>query len=159
MIRIIIALIGLFLVWLWVASGFARAAKLVISGIAVIASLFLIGLEVYNNKPRVGLVANEEVSNCGLSVQHSYRSDYKVAVCFANKGEHTIRRLRFGITASQCDPLGNCIKLETTERDIPLVWDPGFEQKLNETLRFENVIPSAPDVQWSAEEISVKAVP
>ncbi len=159
MIRLIIALIGLFLVWLWVASGFGRRVKLVVSLLAILASLALVALEVYNHKPRQGLVGATDVQVCGLTVQHSYRSDYKVDVCFKNNGKHSVKRLQFGITATRCDDSGNCVELETTQRDIPLTLEPGYEQQLNQTLRFENVIPDSTGTRWSAEVLTVKAVP
>ncbi len=158
MIRVIIAIIGIVMLWVWLGSPFTRRTKRFISVIAMVCAGVMIGVEVHNNKPRESLVSIEQVSVCGLNVNATYRSDYKVALCLRNNSNHQIKRIRFAVTAQTCNG-PDCEPLETTERDIPINISSGEEQLTEQTLRFANVASDNKELQWSASIVSVQAIP
>ena len=159
MIRLIIALIGIFLLWLWFLSPFGKRTKIITTVLAIALSIALASYESYDNKPRTGLISLNQINICGLDAKHSYRSDYKVQLCLENKASGTVKRVAFAVTAKKCDATDNCTELETVVRSMPLTIEPGQKYELAETLRFEEVPASAQDITWSVDLTEVKAIP
>ncbi len=170
MIRLVVAVIGLLLLLMWVAAPFAKRTKILISALALVAIITLASMEVYNNKPRSGLIDPVSISVCGLNVTHSYRSDYKVALCLENTTSATVKRIAFQVDGLRCPassqndnepkskPEG-CKLLDSATRDVLLTIEAGAQTDLQETLRFDALTPAEADVTWSASILDIKAVP
>lgn len=165
MIRLILGFSGLFLLWLWLISPFSKRAKTIITMVAVALSIALALYESYDNKPRTGLIAPNDINVCELQVKHNYRTDYKVQLCVENTSSKIVKRLAFLVTAKQCNEGGECEVLEAVSHDIPITINPGNEHRLSETISFELVAASdstpknSNTLDWSVDITSVKAIP
>lgn len=160
MIRLIIALLGIILFWLWLFAPLSKRPKIILTSLILVLAIGLALFESYSHKPRENLIDVTEISICGLNAQHRYRSDYRVNLCLKNTAETSaVKRVSFSVSASNCDGVPKCEVLETVVRDIPVTIKPNETVNLMETLRFELVLPEAEGVLWSADVISVKAVP
>jgi len=159
MIRLIIALIGILLLWLWVASPFTKRVKIIGTVVAMAAAIAAVAYEIYDNKPRQGLITADQLTVCNLKVSHSYRSDYKVELCIKNDSKATLKRLSFLVSAERCDTQGACQAIETASADIPVTLATGGEKTINQTLRFERIASDDNAVSWSFKVVKIKAIP
>lgn len=159
MIRVIVLFIGLTLIWVWLGSPFPRKAKITISLVALFAAVALVVYEVHSNKPRIGLVQQDQLKICGLKVDHSYRTDFKVNLCFENLSSATVKRVEYRVSASQCNPSGECEVLEKASRDRVLTITPLSTVTVDDTLRFDSLNPNSKLLSWQADVLSIKAVP
>ncbi len=160
MIRLIIALLGIFLFWLWLASPWAKRSKIIVSVLVAVAIVAVLVLENYRDKPREGLVAVDQLTICDINVEHRYRSDHSVALCLENQSEYELRRISFRVDASRCvpDKQTPCEVIDSATRDAVLTVAPMSKVTIGETLSFKRIAEGEPNLVWSAEVISVQAV-
>lgn len=163
MIRLIIALIGILMLWVWFAAPFKRSVKTVLTVISMGLSVFLIAYETYDGKPRSGLIEVSDIQVCAVEIKPSYRSDYALTLCVQNtQDKATVKRIQFELTASQCANSDECHDVETVTRDLPVVIGPEQRIELQQTLRFDELSKqniAAEVIKWSARITEVQAVP
>lgn len=159
MIRVIVVLIGVALVWVWLGSSFTRKVKVGVSILALLAAISLVAYEVHRHKPRLGLIQPDQLAICGLDVAHSYRSDFRVKLCLSNKASATAKRVTYEVIAHSCESNDVCVEIERTMRDRLVDIDTNTNIEIEDTLRFDNVAPTEKIISWSAEVVSVQAIP
>lgn len=157
MIRLIIAAIGVFLIWLLFFSGVRKKTKLMLGFAALFLVAFSIWLEGYLKTPREGLIAVQEVSSCGVSASHSYRSNYNIDYCLENhSNEANVRRIELRFVAQDCDQQG-CIEKDSATKDRDVNIAAGQSQQLRDNLAFDSIQDHTSKLDWKLEIISVKA--
>ncbi len=157
MVRVIILLVFLFLVWVLYGSGFEKPRKIRICVIAVILCAIGIWLDGYDKRNISNLIDLNEVSICGLSAEHSYRSNFDLIACVKNSAaKGTITRLNLRVIATQCVDQ-QCNELQAVERNILVNIPPNTEVELEQNLSFDKVNPSANNVQWSIDVLETTA--
>jgi hypothetical protein len=157
MIRIIILVVGVFLLWLLFFSSFAKKKKIIIGSFAV--ALLAVGLwyESRGNTPKAGLIKVSEVISCGTSAEFSYRSNYNVTVCLQNNSvSATVKRLELRVSVLSCVD-SECREIDFAEKGVSLQIEPN--QRVTKTLNlpFANLEPSMPSLNWVVETKSVRA--
>jgi len=158
MIRIIIALIALFVVWVLFFSGFSKDRKIVTVVLSIALSLFGFWFESDAGKPKVNIVNVADVKSCGVSAVHSYRSNFDITLCVHNKAaQGHIKRLGFSVIANQCDEFGSCNELQRVRRDLTVDLPVKESQTIKQNLSFSEVNRDLQGIEWSLEIHSVKA--
>ena len=159
MIRVIVILIGVALIWVWLGSPFTRKVKVWVSILALLAAISLVAYEVHGHKPRAGLIQPDQLAICGLDVAHSYRSDFRIKLCLSNKASATAKRVAYQVIAKACESSNACVEIGRAMRDRLVDIDANTNIEIEDTLRFENVAPTENAISWSAEVVSVQAIP
>ncbi|MCH2189593.1 MAG: hypothetical protein MK188_01545 [Gammaproteobacteria bacterium] len=159
MIRVILALIGLALIFIWLSGALSRKSKMSVTVISLVAVIGLVVIEVYTNTPREGIVDVEQLVICEQQIEHSYRSDFKVSLCLENRSDSIIKRVAYSVTAQTCGDSGSCEPIQVASRDRLVNLDVAETTDIEDTLRFENVAPEAENIIWSTEIVAIKAVP
>ena len=158
MIRIIIAFIGLFLIWVLFFSGFSKDKKALIVAASLVLSMLGIWFESDFNKPKSSAVTNSDVSSCGVLASHSYRSSFDFELCFTNNASFgDITRIGFTLIALNCEKPSACVEVQRVERDLNFDLPMNTSGKLTQNLSFSNVPVSLENTQWSLKVNSVKA--
>lgn len=159
MVRLLIVVIGLFLLWVLFFSSFTKRRKIIITVIAVIMSAIGVWLESNTGMPRSGLLSNADVTSCGVTAVHSYRSNYDLTLCLRNSAsDGQVKQLGLLITAQSCSAPNNCMTLESVYRDVRIDIAPNSEVIVKQNLTFDDVDPALSGQVWSAQVESVKAV-
>lgn len=161
MIRLIVLLIGIFLLWLWLATPLTKRTKIIFTLMAMLASICLIAYEVYDNKPRLGIIQASQIDVCGINVKHSYRTDYAVELCLNNTSSSTVKRLKFQVIGLRCEQQqpDQCTEIESNSHDQLISIKPNTEISMTEILRFEKIEPTDTLIRWDAKILTIKAVP
>lgn len=158
MIRLIVLLVFLFLLWVLFASGFERRRKIVVSVIAVLACLATLVFDGYTKRESNSLIANSDIHTCGISAQHTYRTNFDVTICLVNKHPSaTLSRLEMQVIASSCEA-SNCTEVQRVTRDIPMQLGASARQNLIQNLSFDAVNSDAQNINWSVEIITTKGL-
>lgn len=158
MIRVIVAVIGLLILWMWLATKLKQSAKIAVSLAAFALIIGLLAYDSYRSTPRTGVALPEQIAVCGLQVDHHYRSDYKLSLCFENASEVAlIRRLTFDVLASQKVNGEPRILIET--RDLAVNIKPGEISRIEDIVTFKQLDPALIDeVVWSVKVKAIKAL-
>lgn len=161
MIRLIIALLGLFLIWVLFFSKQSKERKIAITAITVLLSVSGLWYESSSGKPSNKLVSPNQINICGVRAEHSYRSNFDVFLCLENTADTGhVKRASFSIIASQCNDsttTNNCTEIQRVKRDIAVEIAPKSSQQVKQNQSFAKVAPDAENVHWSIEVNSVKA--
>ena len=158
MIRLIIVLVFLFLIWLLFVSEFSKNRKIAISVFALLLCGFSIWYDDYSKKAVEGLVDISNLQVCGVSGEHSYRTNFDINLCLQNTaGRGVVKRVRVAIMAARCNSADMCVVVDRVERARSLELAPGEQLDLKENLNFPNLDPDTPEIRWTAEVLSVKA--
>lgn len=159
MIRLIIALIGLFLIWVVFFSGFSKERKAVIAVISILLNITGVWFESDLGKPKTGVVQASQIVPCGLEAVHSYRTNFDLVLCFQNSDANAnVTRLGFSIAAQQCDNAGVCETVQQVRRDLLVELPANDIIQLKQNLSFSNVDPSLKGISWVVNVHSVKAI-
>jgi len=159
MIRLLIAVIGLFLIWVLFLSSFTKQRKILITVIALLMTVIGVWLESNTGVPRANIVSTDDISSCGVIAKHSYRSNFDLDICIRNNAsDGQVKRLTLLIVAEKCSSSDNCLILEQVQRDASVNIAPNSDARLSQNLSFDKVDPAAAEVIWSVEIVSVKAV-
>lgn len=157
MIRVIIVLVFLFLVWVLYASGFEKARKIRISVIALALCALGFWFDGYDKRQIKNLVDISQIESCGVTAEHSYRTNYDLSICVQNSAsEGTIKRLLFAVIASRCES-DECAEVQRVERSLLVDIPPGSKVDLEQNLAFDKLTPTQSDLNWSAEILETKA--
>ncbi len=158
MIRVIVAVIGLLILWMWLATKLKQNAKIVVSVTAFALIVGLLAYDSYRSTPRTGVAIPEQILLCGLKVEHHYRSDYKLSLCFENTSEAAlVRRLKFDVVAS-LEMDGEQQSLINT-RDLAVNIKAGELSRIEDIVTFKQLDPAfMDDVSWSVKIQAVKAL-
>lgn len=158
MIRIILALIAVFIIWVLFFSKFTKERKIVIVALVVVVSFLGVWYESSVGKPRLNIVEPSQIINCGVSAEHSYRTNFDINLCVQNTSEFAkVKRLELSIIAQQCTTLSECIELQRVVRDLSVELTPNSSIMLKQNLSFNNVAPDLEGVKWSFIVNAVKA--
>lgn len=158
MIRVIIVLVFLFLVWVLYVSGFEKPRKIRISIIALILCGIGFWFDGYDKRQVSNFVSIDDVVSCGVNAEHSYRTNFDLAICVQNNAEKgTISRLNMAVIASQCDAQ-TCTQLQRVERSMLVNIPPKSFSTVDQNLSFDDVNPLLTNVQWSFEILETKAL-
>lgn len=159
MVRLLIVVIGLFLIWVLFFSSFTKRRKIIITAVAVLMSAVGVWLESNTGMPRGGVIAKTDVASCGVKAAHSYRSNFDLTLCLRNNAsDGQVKHVGLLITAQNCTAPGNCVTLETVQREVRVDIAPNSEITVKQNLTFDDVDPAVSDHVWSAQVESVKAV-
>lgn len=159
MIRIFIALIGLFLIWVLFFSRFRKETKVVIVALAIGFSVFGVWYENTAKQPKQNILPISSIVNCGLMGKHSYRTNYDVSVCMANMADSgTVKRVEFSIIAKECLVAEKCDEVERVRRHLAVNLLPQSNQTIEQSLAFNRLDPDLANIQWSFEVHSIEAV-
>ena len=157
MIRLIVALVGLFVLWVLFFSNLTKNQKIIISSIAVILSVLGLWYESTSNKPRQGIVQIDQVTQCGIKVAHTYRSNYDIKFCIRNGSDNAyIKRISLDIYAQQCDESNQCQELQRVARDLKVDLKSDMQKEFTENLSFEKVNKDN-KVSWAIEIKQIQA--
>ena len=158
MIRLLIAIVGLFIIWVLFFSTFSKQRKIVLVGVSLALSIFGLWYESGANKPRSKVVKIEQVVSCGVSAKHSYRSNFDIELCIENTANTgNIKRVELAITAQQCDAQNNCTQLQEVVRSLAIDLPASSKTTLTQNLNFDKVSAHQDNVVWSFTILSVKA--
>lgn len=158
MIRVFIALIGVFIIWVLFYSKFKKERKIALVALAVILSTLGIWFESSVGKPRTNIIEPDQVINCGVIAKHSYRTNFDIQLCVQNTAEFgRIRRLKLSIIAEQCSGSGECVELQRVARDLSVDVVPQSSISLSQNLSFDDVDSDLKGLRWSFIVRSVKA--
>lgn len=160
MIRLVILVLFLILLWLLIASGFERRKKMVLGLLLLIVAIVGFIVEGYDKRELSDLVDESQVQSCGITAEHSYRTNYDLRLCVQNFAERgVISRLKMAVVAKVCPPVSGqqCLELDRVIRDIPVKISPKSQALILQNLSFKNVDPSNKELQWSFEILSTKA--
>jgi len=159
MIRLIIAFIGVFLIWVVFFSESSKNQKTAIVVISLLLCILGFWFESNLGKPRADVVQASQIETCGVVASHSYRSNFDLDLCLKNNAdEGDVTRLSFTIAAQRCNDQGVCDQIQSIDRAL-LVDLPAKETlQLKQNLSFSELDPSLEDVQWSVTIHSVKAI-
>jgi len=142
------------LIWVLFFSGFSKDRKLIISAVVIVLSVLGFWFESGAEKPRLNVVNTTDLSNCGISVSHSYRSNFDFELCMNNAASQgDVTRLSFSLIASQCGELGECNELQRVQRDLSVDLPASESRKIS----FSEVNPDLQGIKWSLDIHSVKA--
>ena len=158
MIRLILLALGLFLLWVLFLSGFNKRQKISISVIALFISIACLWFDQASQTPRENLMSVEELEDCGVSSNHSYRTNFDIEFCLRNTSlTATAKRLAISFIALDCID-GNCEELQVVTKDISLSLEPESQLRLKENLSFDKVDISSETVVWVVKVNSIKAL-
>ena len=158
MIRLLIAVVGLFIIWMLFFSTFSKQRKALLVGVSLALGIFGLWYESGANKPRAKVVKIEQVVSCGVSAKHSYRSNFDIELCIENTANTgNIKRVELAIIAQQCDAQNNCIQLQEVIRSLAIDLPASSKTTLTQNLNFDKVSTNQDNVAWSFRALSVKA--
>jgi len=158
MIRVIIALIGIFIIWVLFFSKFSKQSKIALVAGAIILSMTGFWFESSAGKSRSGIVQVDQIVSCGISAQHSYRTNFDISLCIRNNAETgNVTRLGLYIIAEQCVSSESCVELQGVERDIAVDVPAQSSVKLLQNLSFTKLDANSNQVRWSFKVRSVQA--
>jgi len=159
MIRLLIVIVGLFLIWLLFLSSFTKRRKIIIATVVLVMSVLGIWLESNTDLPRANVVSVNDISDCGVVATHSYRSNFDLKICLRNNASGgQVKQLDLLVVAENCTAPNNCVLLEKVQRDVSVDIAPNSETVFAQNLGFDQVEPAATGVKWSAEIRAVKAI-
>ena len=157
MIRIIILVIGVFVLWVLFFSPFSKQQKIVIGACA--ACILAIGLwyESHGKTPKSGLIGVSEIVSCGASGGFSYRSNYNVDICLQNNSAvATVQRIGLRVAVLSCEN-SNCSEMDAVNKEISLQIGPKQRVQTIQNLSFDKLDPETPNLSWIVETTSVRA--
>lgn len=157
MIRIIILVIGVFLLWVLFLSPFTKQRKMVIGACA--ACILAIGLwyESHGKTPKSGLIDDSEIVSCGATGAFSYRSNYNVDICLQNNSSlGTVQRIGLRVSVLNCEN-SKCEELDAIDKEISLQISPQQKVQTIQNLAFNELTARTPNLTWIVEITSVRA--
>ena len=158
MIRLIVALIGAFVIWVLFFSHFSKKQKIAIVFFAVMICISGIWYENASDKPRHNIVQLDEIVSCGVSAVHTYRSNFDISLCLQNQSKQGhIKRIKLAIIAEQCSELDGCTELQRVIRDLSVDVPPNSFKTLIENLSFNQLDRGQENIKWRFETEFVKA--
>ena len=158
MIRLIIFFIGAVLLWILFLSGMSKRLKIILSLSMITILIAGVWYDNYGETPRNGLLATEQIVSCGVTAEHSYRSDYKIRFCLMNKSKvATSKRLELRFVAFDCSSQP-CKKIESVIKEVNFEIAPEQQVKSEASLAFDLLLPNQYNIEWKVEVVSVKAV-
>ena len=156
MIRLIIIFLGLLLIWLLFFSGFNKQRKILFSAFIVLFAGLGIWYEQSGKTPRANLVETGQVFSCGVSAQHSYRTNYDIEFCLQNNSDYELARVGLDFMVSKCLN-GNCTEVQAVHKEFPVKLLAGQQAKLTENLNFDQVSETDTGLVWTSVTKTVKA--
>lgn len=160
MVRLIIAAIGVFLIWVLFLSKFTKQTKLMIALAAIVLSVVAIWFESSLGTPRDDLIAANQVVDCGVSAELSYRTTYDLDLCIENQSATAgVTRLAFEVIAVSCQSQSECQEQQRVAREVAMDIAPQSRTQVQQSLNFDQIDPAASDLQWRLESKQVLAVP
>lgn len=158
MIRLIILVLGIFLIWLLFYSNFSKQRRVVISLLAVTACVLGLWLEQRGESPRAGRMAVSELVQCGVTGTHSYRTNFDIKFCLQNNSPAaTVKRVALDFTALKCSQ-GDCREVQVVSRELACDLSPAARISLTENINFKLVDPLDKTIVWKVQPTSVKAI-
>ena len=159
MIRLLILLLGLFVLWVLFYSGLRKQQKIIISLTVVLLAGAGAWFEGYGETPRFGLIQPEQVVVCGVSGQHSYRTNYQIQFCLENMADDAIvARLELRFIALDCgDGDGDCQQVDFVDKQLNIELLPQQKTESTENLAFNKINPDTPTLTWMVDVLGVKA--
>ena len=157
MIRLVIVAIGVFLVWLLFFSGAQKKSKLLLG----FSALLLVGLSIwfegFLKLPREGVIELQQISSCGITAKHSYRSNYEIEYCLKNASlGANVERIELRFVAEDCRQQP-CIEKASVVKQRAVNIVAGESQYLSDNLAFDSIRDYPGELDWKIEVISVKA--
>lgn len=159
MIRLLIALIGGFLIWVLFFSSFSKQKKIVIAVLAVLISALGLGYEIISQQPVKGAMALTSVEACGVHAKHTYRTNFDLNICVNNVAEQgDITRIGFSIIASYCEEPNSCVEVERVRRDLNVELRASDNLVIEQNLAFNELDPELDGIIWALDIHSLEAV-
>jgi len=159
MIRLLIALIGVFLIWVLFVPGLSKERKITIATIAILLSMVGLWYESSMDKPKTNVVQASQIIGCGVTASHSYRTNFDLTLCFQNTAAAgNVKRLSFSIIAQQCNNSEGCQEQQRVTRDLSIDLPATESVTLKQNLSFSELEPNLNGITWSLDIHSVKAI-
>jgi len=109
--------------------------------------------------PKDNLLTAQDIVDCGVQGEHSYRSNYDIEFCLTNTSDHaTATRINIDFMALNCEQ-GDCSEVQTVNREVRLSLVPGESKTAVENLDFNLLGEVTENLVWSIRVVSVKALP
>jgi len=161
MIRLLIIAIGVFLLWVLFVSGFKKRTKIIISVCVLIFSGVGIWFEQADKGLRDNLIMIHEIVDCGVSAEHSYRTNYDVEFCLQNDSLKAMaKHINIDFIALSCLN-GECLEIQNINEDVILSLAAQTSITLTKSLEFDKVpqeFENEATIVWSISVRSVKAI-
>jgi len=158
MIRLILVAIGILIIWVLFLSKFNKQKKIIICITSLLVCIVAVWFDQYSQTPKEGVMRVNELEDCGVSSNHSYRTNYDIEFCLRNLSLiSTAKRVSISFTALNC-AAGDCQEVQVIRKDVSLSLEPESQVTLQENLNFDQVERPANNVVWLARVDSVKAV-
>lgn len=158
MIRLVILALALFIIWLIFASNFSLQRKKIIVVAVVVLSAFGLWFEQRGETPKQGRISPDDIQPCGVTANHSYRSNFDIDFCLHNTSTVlTVKRIELKFLAQRCTE-GQCSELQAVNKEVPLILAPSSKVSSRENLQFDLLDPTDHSIVWTVQPITVKAV-
>lgn len=158
MIRLILVVIGLFILWVLFLSEFSKRQKISVCIAALLMCIVGLWVDQSSQTPRENIILVAEIEDCGVSSKYSYRTNFDIEFCLLNSSlTATAKRLAMSFIALNCVD-GNCQELQIINKDVSLSLEPETQITLKENLSFDKVGVSLESVVWVVKVNSVKAL-
>lgn len=159
MIRLILLPLAVFLSWVLFVSEFDKRKKIIISVVALVVTIFAMWFEQSGQVPKDDLLTVQDIVDCGVQAEHSYRTNYDVEFCLTNTGARaTATRINVDFLALSCEE-GDCTEIQAVNREVRLSLAPGESATMSENLDFNQLSEANENHVWSIRVVSVKALP
>lgn len=159
MIRVIIALLVLFLIWVLFLSNLTKRRKIIITIITILLALGGLYYDGATRSAKLGVVSLAELEICGVTSQHTYRSNFNIQLCLNNTHPTArVSRVSYVVTVKDCTDSGSCQQIARVTSDTLADIAPQSQAKIVQNLDFKGVDPTMNNLRWQAEVLTVKAM-
>ena len=159
MIRPIILLLGILIVVLLLVLDLDKRRKIIIISTTMVLLITGLIVDSWYKTPRNDVVALAQVVSCGISAQHSYRSNFDFNLCLQNNATAgTIKRISLQITASDCSVNNTCLELQSVIRDISIDLPAGTTLRFKQNLAFDALTEQHRNLSWTLTPLSLKTL-
>jgi len=157
MIRVFVLGLGLIVLWLLFLSNFSKQKKIILSLVAIAIGVAGVLYESYGETPRRGLIGTDQVVSCGVTVEHSYRSNYNITFCLQNNAaKASVKRIEVRFIAENCAS-GTCQELDAVTKAFSMEIAPQTSAEHTVNLAFDKLQRGSNDFNWRTELVKVKA--
>lgn len=159
MIRVVVLLIGVFLIWVLFFSWMSKKKKIYLTVTCVALCVAALILDSYRDSPRNGIVQVSQIELCGVQAKHSYRTNFDVDICMKNIADlGTVKRIQYEIIAQSCDAAGQCEEIQRVKRDRQAEISNSQQVTISDNVSMTKVNPDSAN-HWKVDVLSLQATP
>lgn len=159
MIRVVVLLIGVFLIWVLFFSWMSKKKKIYLTVTCVALCVAALILDSYRDSPRNGIVQVSQIELCGVQAKHSYRTNFDIDICMKNIADlGTVKRIQYEIIAQSCDAAGQCEEIQRVKRDRQAEISNSQQVTISDNVNMTEVNPDSAN-HWKVDVLSLQATP